>query len=141
MSEIDMGEFTSFETALAEIKKNHSNTPNYSEPWWGDKESGSGNLKNRGFVIGFRDTKTNTQWRLDYDKLKRLHINWTKDGKMGQETIKECYRISSTRPQDTLFDHYISWTRSRADDIPEDIKGRLDKVGGVKKWNGRYWGV
>jgi hypothetical protein len=33
----------------------------------------------------------------------------------------------------------VSWTKSRADQIPGDVKARLDKIGGTKTWNGRAW--
>ena len=138
MAEIDMGEFSSIDAARAEISKNHPRVLDYSTPWWGDKESESGNLSNRGYVIGFKDIASRAQWRLDYDEKKKLHINWTQEVS-GQETLKQCYQISSIRPRDTLTDYYVGWTRPRADDIPLEIKGRIDKVGGNKSWNGRYW--
>ena len=138
MPEIEMGEFSSVEAARAEIKKNHPGIENYTTPWWGDKETESGNLSNRGYVIGFRNKAVSARWRLDYDEKKKLHINWIQEVS-GQETSKECYRISSIRPIDTLWDYYVGWTKPRSDDIPEEIKVRLDKVGGTKKWNGRYW--
>jgi hypothetical protein len=97
-------------------------------------------MSNRGYVIGFRDPTSHAQWRLDYDETKKLHINWTQEV-AGSETSKECYRVSSIRPRDTLWDYYVSWTRQRFEDIPADIKARLDKVGGAKKWTGRSWGA
>jgi hypothetical protein len=138
MPEVDMGEFSSVESALAAIKTNHSRIADYRTAWWGDKETDSGNLSNRGYVIGFKDDASHAQWRLDYDENKKLHINWTHDV-TGQETSKECYRIASIRPVGTLWDYYVGWTRPRVDDVPGDIKGRLDKVGGEKTWNGRAW--
>lgn len=138
MPEKDMGKFSSIDTAREEIKKNHPRTADYGTAWWGDKETESGNLSNRGYVIGFKDLATHAQWRLDYDENKKLHINWTQEVQ-GRETLKECYCISSIRPRDTLLDYYVGWTRPRSDEIPEDIKARLDNVGGAKKWNGRYW--
>lgn len=138
MAEIDMGEFSSIEKALEEISKNHPRIAAYATPWWGDKATESGNMNNRGFVIGFKDAGSNAQWRLDYDHMKRLHINWTQELPR-EDTLKECYRISSIRPQDTLWDYYIGWTRPRADSIPGDIKARLDGAGGAKKWSGSYW--
>ncbi len=140
MPEVDMGEFGSFDLAMAAIKKNHHKVGTYDTPWWGDKETESGNMSNRGYVIGFKCSASSAQWRLDYDQNKRLHINWTQEVQ-GEETLKECYRIASIRPQDTLWDYYVGWTRARADQIPGDIKARLDKVGGSKTWNGRYWGA
>ena len=140
MPEIDKGTFASFESAMSAIEQNHPKATNYATAWWGDKETESGNLSNRGYVIGFRDVASSAQWRLDYDEKKRLHINWTQEVK-GAETLKECYQISSIRPQDTLWDFYVSWTRPRVDDIPAEIKARLDKVGGTKSWSGRYWGA
>jgi len=89
-------------------------------------------------VIGFKNVESSAQYRFDYDPAKKLHVNWTQEVK--DATLKECYRIFSIRPQDTMWDYYIAWTRSRAEKIPDDIKARLDKVGGVKKWNGRGWG-
>jgi hypothetical protein len=139
MPEVDMGEYSSFQTAMAKIKTNHTNVASYDAPWWGDKETESGNLSNRGYVIGFKNRAMNAQWRLDYDQNKKLHINWTQEIH-GQETLKECYRIFSIRATDTLWEYYVSWTSSRFDDVPADIKARLDKVGGVKNWNGRAWG-
>lgn len=93
MPEVDMGEFSSVEAALAAIKSNHPRIADYRAPWWGDKDTVSGNMINRGYVIGFRDDASHAQWRLDYDETKKLHINWTHDV-TGQETSKECYRIS-----------------------------------------------
>ena len=55
VSEIGKGVFSSFQTAMAKIKKNHSKISEYETPWWGDKETTSGNLSNRGYVIGFRN--------------------------------------------------------------------------------------
>jgi hypothetical protein len=138
MPEIDMGEFSSIDAAREAIMKRHPKTAQYADPWWGDKQSESGNLSTRGYVIGFKDVRTSAQWRLDYDEIKKLHINWTQEVR-GSETLKECYRISSIRPRDELFDYYVGWTRPRSDDIPAEIKDRLDKVGGTKTWNGRYW--
>jgi hypothetical protein len=138
MGEIDMGEFSSFDKAMEKILANHPKVPLYKEPWWGDKETESGNLSNRGYVIGFKNAESSAQYRLDYDLAKKLHINWTQE--VPGSTLKECYRISSIRPQDTMWDYYLGWTKSRADNIPADIKARLDKIGGVKKWNGRGWG-
>jgi hypothetical protein len=142
MAEQDMGEFTSLETARDRIKENHSRILSYDTPWWGDKETDSGNMSNRGYVIGFKDGGSRSQWRLDYDPQKKLHVNWTHD--LAEGTVKECYRISSNRissirPQDTMWDYYVAWTKTRADDIPAEIKARLDKVGGTKEWKGRYW--
>jgi hypothetical protein len=128
--------FSSVESAIEKIKSNHKGL-NYETPWWGDKETDSGLLSNRGYVIGFCDKNNNTQWRLDYDESKKLHINWTQ--KLPGTTNKECYQIRSIRPQDTLWDYYVSWTSPRIDEIPKDIKERLDKIGGIKKWNGRSW--
>jgi hypothetical protein len=138
MGEIDMGEFSSVDAARAAIKRNHPRVADYAPPWWGDKETASGNMSNRGFVIGFRDERTSAQWRLDYDEIKKLHINWTQE-LSGRDTLKECYRIASIRPQETLWDYLVGWTRPRSDDIPTEIKARLDKDGGAKRWNGRYW--
>ena len=137
MAEIDMGESSSFETAMEAIKKNHHRVQSYNVAWWGDKESESGNMSNRGYVIGFKDPGSSAQWRLDFDPGKKLHINWTQELVGG--TTKECYRISSIRPADTMWDYYVSWTKSRADEIPADVKARLDKIGGTKTWNGRSW--
>jgi hypothetical protein len=53
--------------------------------------------------------------------------------------MAESDRISSIRPADTMWDYYVSWTKSRADQIPGDVKARLDKIGGTKTWNGRAW--
>jgi hypothetical protein len=139
MAEKDMGEFSSFQTAVTAILTNHNKIMSYDTPWWGDKETDSGNMSNRGYVIGFKDVGSSTQWRLDYDPIKKLHINWTQNI-VGAEANKECYQIASIRPQDTMWDYYVSWTKSRFDAIPGDIKARLDKVGGVKAWNGRFWG-
>ena len=138
MAEKDMGLFSSVENAREAIKSKHPGPPEYGEPWWGDKETDSGNMSNRGYVIGFKDTKTHAQWRLDFDQNKKLHINWTQEVP-SSETLKECYRVSSIRPQDTLWDYYVGWTKNRFDSIPSEIKDRLDKVGGTKKWSGRYW--
>jgi len=138
VSEKDMGSFSSFDTAMAAIKANHGNVASYEEAWWGDKQTESGLMSNRGFVIGFKDPGSRAQWRLDYDEQKRLHINWTHELTGG--TVKECYRIDSIRPQSTLWDYYVAWTARRVDAIPQDVKARLDKVGGEKHWKGRYWG-
>jgi hypothetical protein len=136
MPEIDMGEFSSFEKTIAQIKSEHPKISDYITPWWGDKQTDSGNMLNRGYVIGFRDIGSHAQWRLDYDEVKKLHINWTQEVARA-ETVKQCYRISSIRPRDDLWDYYISWTRKIGqDNIPSDIKGRL---GENKKWGGRYW--
>ena len=137
MAEQEMGVFSSLQAAMDRIKKEHSHILSYDTPWWGDKETESGNMSNRGYVIGFKDAGTKSQWRLDYDPQKKLHVNWTQE--LAESTVKECYRIFSTRPQDTMWDYYVAWTKTRADDIPAEIKARLDKVGGTKKWNGRYW--
>ena len=128
------------EAARDLIKTRHPDIASYDTPWWGNKQTESGNLNNRGYVIGFRNTAKQAQWRLDYDEKKGLHINWTQEVK-GSETTKECYLLSSTRPQDTLYDYYVGWTRPRSDEIPAEIKAALDKVGGTKTWNGRYWGA
>lgn len=132
MAEKDMGEFASIESALAEITARHKDIAQYADPWWGDKDSE--NMKNRGFVIGFRNDSRGARWRLDYDPIKKLHVNWSQDVQ-GQEATKECYRVFSIRPMDTMFDYYVGWTRARIDDVPGDIKGRL----GNKKWHGRGW--
>ncbi len=139
MAEKDMGEFGSIDLALAAIKDKHKDVASYDVPWWGDKATESGNMNNRGYVIGFKNPLKSAQWRLDYDQIKKLHINWTQENQ-GEETTKECYRISSIRPEGTLWDYYVGWTRPRADNIPSDIKLRLDMNGGTKTWNGRYWG-
>ena len=137
MPEIDKGEFSSVDAARAEIDKNHPRIASYDTPWWGDKDTESGNLSNRGYVIGFKDLGKSAQWRLDYDEKKKLHINWTQELPKSA-TDKECYRISSIRPESTLWDYYVGWTKSRLDEIPKDVKDRLDQ-GGTKKWNGRAW--
>jgi hypothetical protein len=138
MGEIDMGEFSSFDKALKQIVANHSKVTLYKEPWWGDKETDSGNMSNRGFIIGSRIRNQAPNTGSTSISRKKLHINWTQE--VPGSTLKECYRIFSIRPQDTMWDYYIGWTKSRHDQIPDDIKARLDKVGGVKKWNGRGWG-
>jgi hypothetical protein len=135
VSEIDKGVFSSFQAAMAKIKENHSKISEYETPWWGDRQTE--HIKNRGYVIGLKNATNSAQWRLDYDPMKKLHINWTHELKGG--TVKEYYQISSTRPQSDLWDYYVSWTKSRSDDIPPEIKGRLDEVNGVKKWYGRFW--
>jgi hypothetical protein len=132
VAEVDKGEFASVEAARAAMEAEHDNIAGYPTPWWGDKDTE--NMKNRGFVIGFRNDVSGARWRLDFDPGKKLHINWSQDVQ-GQEATKHCYRVGSIRGHDTLFDYYTGWTRPRVDDVPGDIKGRL----GTKKWNGRCW--
>jgi len=79
MAEIDMGEFSTVEKALEAIQKNHDKIKGYDVPWWGDKQTQSGNMSNRGYVIGFKNIAANAQWRLDYDPIKKVHINWTQE--------------------------------------------------------------
>lgn len=133
MAEKDMGSFASFESAKSALLDGHKEIASYDVPWWGDKETEG--IKNRGFVIGFKNEAKSARWRLDYDPVKGLHVNWSQDNRGGEAT-KECYRISSTRAQDTLNDYFVSWPRSHFEDIPADIKERL---GAGKKWQGRYW--
>lgn len=77
MPEVDLGEFGTIDAARNAILKQHRKIASYDTPWWGDQDTESGNLCNRGRVIGFCDLKTHAQWRLDYDETKKLHINWT----------------------------------------------------------------
>jgi hypothetical protein len=132
MAEQDMGGFSSVESAITAMTSGHLNIA-YDAPWWGDKVTQG--IRNRGFVIGFRNDEMGARWRLDFDPVKQLHINWSQDVP-GGEAVKECYRVVSLRPRDTLFDYYVGWTRRHFDSIPADVKERL---GSEKRWNGRYW--
>jgi hypothetical protein len=123
--------FSSVEVAIDQMKKDHPGT--YAAPWWGDKFTD--NIKNRGYVIGWKDNTKNARWRLDYDNDKRLHINWVQDV-TGSEQKKECYKINALNFEQTMFDYYAGWTKPRYDEIPQDIKTRL---GESKIWYGTYW--
>ena len=123
--------FASVESAREQMTKDHPGV--YTSPWWGDKESA--NMKNRGYVIGLKDDTKKSRWRLDFDPDKGLHINWVQDV-VGDEQLKECYKISALNPQQVMFDYYVGMTKTRHSEIPADIKGRL---GADKKWWGAYW--
>lgn len=139
MAEMDMGIFSSVEAAQEAIRQNHPKIKNYDSPWWGDKQTQSGNMSNRGYVIGFRDPSSKAQWRLDYDPIKKVHINWTQEVP-GSETLKECYRITSYvfSKDENVWLYYAAWTKTRFNDIPPEIKSRLD-AGGITSWNGKVW--
>ena len=63
MPEVDMGEFSSVDTARDELRKNPPRTTDYVTAWWGDKEAESGHLSNRGYGIGFADVTTSAGHR------------------------------------------------------------------------------
>jgi hypothetical protein len=123
--------FSSVSAAKEQVESDHNGT--YDTPWWGDKDSE--HMKNRGYVIGWKDDTKRARWRLDYDPEKELHINWVQDVK-GSAQAKECYRINAQNHEQTMFDYLIGWTKPRYDEIPADIKQRL---GEGKKWWGAYW--
>jgi hypothetical protein len=59
---------------------------NYTVPWWGEKWTS--NLKNAGYVIGFKDaTNNNRHWHLDWDPGKGLHINWEDKTKVPAQKV------------------------------------------------------
>lgn len=136
MAEIDMGEFSTVEKAREAILRNHDKIKSYDIAWWGDKQTQSGNMSNRGYVIGFKNPASKAQWRLDFDPIKKVHINWTQE-RPGFETLKECYRIPSLVFQldEKVWQYYCAWTKTRFEEIPQQIKARLD-AGGITSWNG-----
>lgn len=125
--------FSSVEAAAKTIKQEHPGV--YNEPWWGDKDTQ--NIKNRGYVIGWKDVASKSRWRLDYDPGKKLHINWVQD-QQGGEQRKVCYRINTVKKEETMFDYFIDWTKNNYQKIPTDIKARLDRDS-VKKWYNHFW--
>ena len=139
MAEKDMGIYSSVENALEAINKNHPKITKYETVWWGDKQTASGNMSNRGYVIGFKNVLMKSQWRLDYDPIKKVHINWTQEVP-GSDTLKECYQITSYvfGVDEKVWQYYIAWTKTRFQEIPQNIKSRLD-AGGITSWNGHVW--
>lgn len=79
------------EAAVQHIKNEHQGHK-FNVPWWG--QSNSAHIKNAGYVIGFKsDQNDKITWRLDYDPVKGLHINYSDS--TAAETRKVWHKITA----------------------------------------------
>jgi hypothetical protein len=138
MAEITHEEiFTAVGTAIERAKEHHPGL--YHTPVWGTKNTA--HLKNLGFVIGYSDDAKSQSFRIDYDPLKLLHINWeqdTVDQRGSKVRLKECYRVRPhiLNPEDEMYTWWRSYTLHHCTELPADIEAKMG-VNGV--WRGAFW--
>lgn len=133
--------FTAIGTAIRLITTER-HKGDYTEPLWGRKNSL--NLKNRGMVIGYKDVRKSQWYRVDFDHVKGLHINWEQDAAdcTGSKTrLKWCYRIQPhiISPEDEMYTWWRSATLHHTNDLPDDIKALMNHKTGRYIWRGAYW--
>jgi hypothetical protein len=107
--------------------------------WWGSKDTP--NMSNLGMVIGLWNRAAGIRWRLDYDPVKKMHIN--QENLNADSKNKKIYHpifvghILSIYDEEYWMRHYWKlWTNGNTDKLPPQV---MAKLGGKTRWMGRFW--
>jgi hypothetical protein len=108
---------TSVEDAIAHVVEQEGA---FNDPMWGDKYTT--NLRNIGMVIGRQQADPRISWRLDYDPVKGLHLNF--EDKTVQEKRAIYHKIAAPflkTPEELMVEYWLAWTKKNCDKIPHDL--------------------